>query len=199
MFTEKDVGKRVNIQGDDVWIDGQRRIVSWQNAAHYDCSGKIRTVSERECHCSGKSQSVSANMCKKKGKVRLEDGQEFDNPEAIVCSNLSTQDRKKAWPCCPLETATISERHCALSAINVVASGTQSRNQDLGKRGAHNTELIAGWITIKNMRAVCMPTYSCLMCEVHVLGSLWISLSRSFVSGSWSGNMRIWCRCHNPL
>lgn len=185
MFTEKDVGKGVNIQGDNVWIDGQRRIVLWQNAAHYDCSGKIQTVSVSEC--------------KEKGKVRLEDGQEFDNPEALSCSNLDKQDREKTWPCCPLET-TISKRHCALSAINVVASGTQSRNQDLGKRGARNTELIAGWITIKNMRAVCMPTYSCLMCEVHVLGSLWISLSQLFfISGSWGGIMRIWCRSHNPL
>ena len=59
-FSTADVGQMVTIQGDHVKVDGQKRFVEWSQAAHSDCSGKIESVD---------------------GKVRLESGEEFENPE----------------------------------------------------------------------------------------------------------------------
>ena len=138
----------MSIQGDDVWIDGQPRVVVWDDAAHSDCTGTIIDV-----------ESV------KKGKVRLENGAEFENPKAINCADRSQTKqenlryRKKAWPCCSLEVEGLEEesagRACAMSAINVVSSNTQSRNMD---PEAQDTQFTAGWITVKNMKAVCTAT-----------------------------------------
>ena len=51
-------------------IDGKLRYISWGDATHYDCSGKIESVQE-----------------KYKGKVQLEDEQEFENGEGLEFEN----------------------------------------------------------------------------------------------------------------
>ena len=142
------MNKTVSIQGDDVRIDGQLRVVVWGDTAHTDCTGKVISVE------SGPN-----------GKVRLENGAVFENPEAINCADRSQTNqeklryRKKAWPCCSLEVEGLEEesagRACAMSAINVVSSNTQSRNMD---PEAQDTQFTAGWITVKNMKAVCTAT-----------------------------------------
>ena len=79
-FSPADVGKMVTIQGDHVKVDGQKRFVEWSQAAHSDCSGEIESVD---------------------GKVRLESGEEFENPETSFESEF--HDRGKyvvsAWLC----------------------------------------------------------------------------------------------------
>ena len=63
-FSSTDVGKTVSIDGDMVTVDGQvRRIKPWGDTKHHDVTGKIKGV-----------------VAKVKGKVRLEDGDEFENP-----------------------------------------------------------------------------------------------------------------------
>ena len=66
-FTNADIGKEVSIEGDSVKIGGKPRDVKWIDAKHSDCSGKITSVEE-----------------KYKGRVRLEDGQEFENGSGKV-------------------------------------------------------------------------------------------------------------------
>ena len=65
-FTRTDVGKEVSIKRDVLHIDGEPRYVSWKDARHQDCSGKIKSVEEIF-----------------KGKVQLENEQEFENGEGI--------------------------------------------------------------------------------------------------------------------
>ena len=61
-FANEDIGKEMSIEGDAVTISGKPRNVKWTDAEHHDCSGKIKSVEEEN-----------------KGKVRLENGQEFEN------------------------------------------------------------------------------------------------------------------------
>ena len=68
-FTNADVGKKVLIQGDRVFIGNgwvphnlKPRYINWTDAKHHDCSGIIKSVEE-----------------KYKGNVQLESGQEFEN------------------------------------------------------------------------------------------------------------------------
>ena len=61
-FVKADVGKEVTIEGDAVKIGSMRRDIRWGVAKHHDCMGTIKSVEETY-----------------KGKVKLEDGQEFEN------------------------------------------------------------------------------------------------------------------------
>ena len=65
-FAKSDVGKEVTIEGDAVNIGSMRRDVRWGVAKHHDCTGTIKSVEETF-----------------KGKVKLEDGQEFENGVAV--------------------------------------------------------------------------------------------------------------------
>ena len=61
--TNKDVGRTVLIQGNDLQIDGESRAVTWHDTLHYNCTRKIQSVNETL-----------------KGLVRLVGGQGFQNP-----------------------------------------------------------------------------------------------------------------------
>ena len=136
MFNDgSDVGKMVRVPGDDVQLDGKPLRVIWSDETRTNLTGKIKHVSTDEVH--------------------LENGQWFRNPSLIDCTNPFLY-RKRAWPCCPLIMSSTIMRSCVLSAINMEVSQTQQRNMDLGdSTGA--TKFIADWITIRGMRAVCIP------------------------------------------
>ena len=61
-FSKRDEGKTVTITGDKILVDGEARMANWGYAKHHDLTGTIKSVDE-----------------KKKGKVKLADGQEFQN------------------------------------------------------------------------------------------------------------------------
>ena len=75
-ITNADVGKDVRIKGDALTIDGEPRGITWADAKHRDCSGKIKRVDE-----------------KYKGKVQLEDGQEFENgaPVPLILQDFTAE------------------------------------------------------------------------------------------------------------
>ena len=66
-FTAADVGRTASIKGDAVKVEGVARAVTWGDAKHHDCSGKIKSIEELPG-----------------GKVKLEDGHEFENGTAGV-------------------------------------------------------------------------------------------------------------------
>ena len=66
-FSTADIGKMVTIQGDQIKVNDRMRFVDWSQAAHSNCSGKIETVEDKVL-----------------GLVRLESGDEFQNPGGIV-------------------------------------------------------------------------------------------------------------------
>ena len=66
-FSNADVGKPVQITGDDVLVDGVPHMVNWGSAKHFDVRGTIKSVEEEF-----------------KGKVTLEHGPEFENGDGGV-------------------------------------------------------------------------------------------------------------------
>ena len=119
--------------GDDVRLENKYVRVVWEDETRLNLTGTVKSVED--------------------GKVHLEDGRQFENPPGIECKGASQAYTRKAWPCCALAVSTRS-RGCALSAISVVTTETQSRNKDLSGKGVSGEHLIAGWITVKNMQNV---------------------------------------------
>ena len=138
-ITNADVGKNVSIGGDALNISGKPRDVTWTDAKHHDCSGKIKSAEE-----------------KYKGKVQLEDGQEFENgmPAWRSVNNMPTGRQKNAAAAvdayCP---GSKTKQECG-SAVVVIAgwqastSHTYNQNYRSGLPTEVYTVVTDTWVTI---------------------------------------------------
>ena len=91
--------------------------------------------------------------------------QDLQNGNPQDCSDVAKYCADGKWPCCEQNAQTkdksvpdLKERNCALSAINLNGALERNSNSD--------TVLTAGWMTIKNMQAVCTPI---LLCTCNML------------------------------